>query len=113
MTVEIEEREDVSVVDNGASTKKETPRKPTKPPRYKVVFHNDDFTPMEFVIWALMTYFGKNEVDATSIMAEVHQKGKGIAGVYDFQIAEMKIYETMMSAKEHEYPLLVNGELDE
>jgi ATP-dependent Clp protease adaptor protein ClpS len=46
-------------------------------------------------------------------MVEVHNKGKGIAGIYDFQIAETKIYETMMSAKEHAYPLLVTGEINE
>ena len=107
MNIEIDKDEDVVVVE------RPNQKLVTKPPKYKVIYHNDDFTPMEFVVQTLQFYFAKTKADATSIMVEVHEKGKGIAGIYDFQMAETKIYETMMAAKEHAYPLLVTGELNE
>jgi len=92
----------------------EKPKKRTKkvqpPKKYAVILHNDDYTPMEFVVWILMEIFNKTEEQANSIMLEVHKKGKGMAGIYDFQIAEQKISEAADSAKEHDYPLQVTGE---
>ena len=61
-----------------------------KPKKYKVVFHNDDYTPMDFVVILLAKVFRKNMDDAFSIMMSVHEKGKGIAGVYSKEIAETK-----------------------
>ena len=78
--------------------------------KYAVILHNDDYTPMEFVVWILMEFFHKNEEQANSITLEVHKKGSGIAGIYDFQIAEQKIADVAESAKEHNYPLQVTGE---
>ena len=74
------------------------------------IYHNDDFTPMEFVVWTLQAYFNKNEVDANSIMMEIHKLGAAIAGIYDYQIAEQKVYEVMELAKENDYPLKITGE---
>ena len=92
----------------------ERPKKRTKklqpPKKYIVILHNDDYTPMEFVVWILMEFFHKNEEQANSITLEVHKKGSGIAGVYDYQIAEQKIADVAESAKEHNYPLQVTGE---
>jgi len=87
--------------------------KKAQPPRkYKVIYHNDDFTPMEFVTWSLMEYFNKTEVDAQSITLEVHKLGYAVAGVYDYQMAEQKIYEVLITAKENEFPLQVTGEAE-
>ena len=84
--------------------------KKIKPPKkYAVILHNDDYTPMEFVVWILMEFFHKTEEEANSIMLEVHKKGKGVAGIYDLQIAEQKISEVAESAKEHNFPLQVTG----
>ena len=86
-------------------------RKKAQPPmKIRVVFYNDDYTPMEFVVWALMTIYHHNEIDANSIMSEVHTKGRGTAGIYDYQIAEQKIWEVLSSARENEFPLQVTGE---
>ena len=90
--------------------KKPRTKDPQKPMRVRVIFHNDDFTSKEFVVLSLMTFFHKNEIDAISIMSEVHTKGKAAAGVYDYQIAETKIHETRAAAQEQEYPLKLTGE---
>ena len=96
---------------DGTATIAKKPRKrPQRPMKLRVIFHNDDFTSREFVVWALMSFFHKNEIDATSIMSEVHTKGKAAAGVYDYQIAETKINETRAAAQEQEYPLKLTGE---
>ena len=74
----------------------EKKRKPPKPPRkFKVIYHNDDFTPMEFVSWSLMAFFNKSEPEANSITLEVHKLGAAVAGIYDYQIAEQKVYEAV------------------
>ena len=61
-----------------------------EPPLYRVVLINDDFTPMEFVVDILESIFGMERTRATQVMLEVHTKGKGICGVYNFEIAETK-----------------------
>ena len=97
---------------DGTATVAKKPRikKPQRPMKLRVIFHNDDFTSKEFVVWALMTFFHKNEIDATSIMSEVHTKGRAAAGIYDYQIAETKIHETIEAAQKQEYPLKLTGE---
>ena len=67
---------------------------------------------MEFVTWSLIEFFNKSEVDAQSITLEVHKLGKALAGIYDFQIAEQKIFEVLTSARENEFPLQVTGETE-
>ena len=94
---------------SGSDTVKKT--KKLKPPRrYKVIYHNDNYTPMEFVTWSLMEFFNRTEIDAQSLTLEVHKLGSAVAGVYDYQIAEQKIWEVLTSAKENEFPLQVTGE---
>ena len=78
--------------------------------RYKVIFINDDFTPMEFVVFILREFFHKTEEEANSITLQVHKLGQGIAGIYDYQMAEQKVYEVSECAKEHQFPLKVSGE---
>ena len=81
-----------------------------KPPLYKVLLHNDDYTTKEFVVWVLQSIFHKNEGDAIAIMTHVHNHGVGIAGVYTFEVAETKVTKTVQLAKAHEYPLQLSIE---
>ena len=68
-----------------------------KPRMYKVIILNDDYTPMRFVTAILMEYFSKSKVEADAIMLEIHKKGKGIAGIYPFDIAETKLRQIILS----------------
>lgn len=81
-----------------------------KPRRYKVVFHNDDYTTMEFVVLVLMKFFHKTETEATHIMLSVHHKGQGVAGLYTRDVAETKVAEVHAYAKEHGMPLRLTTE---
>jgi ATP-dependent Clp protease adaptor protein ClpS len=83
-----------------------------EPDRYKVVFLNDDFTPMEFVMGLLMDIFHHPEETAKEIMLKVHTDGKGIAGVYFFEIAEQKATESMTVSRTAGFPLQVDVEVD-
>src|SRR5215510_10137289 len=81
-----------------------------KPPLYKVVLHDDDYTTMEFVVFVLTTVFHQPEDEAFRIMLKVHNEGVGIAGVYTYEIAETKAQKTVELARQHEYPLLCTVE---
>jgi len=85
-------------------------RKTSTPRRFKVVFHNDDYTTMEYVIEVLQRFFHKNETEALHIMLTVHKTGKGIAGTYPRDVAETKVAEVMLDARERGHPLLVTTE---
>ena len=76
-----------------------------RPKKYKVVFYNDDYTPMEFVIEVLEKFFGKRQDEATQIMLHVHQKGIGVCGVYTYEIAETKAVQVTNYARKYEHPL--------
>ena len=77
-----------------------------QPPLYSVLLHNDDYTTMDFVVFVLQAVFHRSESDAIRLMMQVHQQGEGIAGIFTFEIAEMKATETMELARANEYPLL-------
>ncbi len=81
-----------------------------KPPLYKVLLHNDDYTTMEFVVFVLQNVFHKSETDAYRIMMAVHQQGLGVAGVYTYEIAETKITQVTHMAQEQQFPLLCTME---
>jgi len=81
-----------------------------EPPLYRVVLINDDYTPMEFVVGILESVFGMERTRATQVMLEVHTKGKGICGVYNYEIAETKVAQVMSIAKQHQHPLLCTME---
>jgi ATP-dependent Clp protease adaptor protein ClpS len=76
-----------------------------KPPLYKVILLNDDYTPMEFVVRVLERYFHKSREEATRIMLQVHQKGMGICGVFTREVAETKVRQVMLYAAESQHPL--------
>lgn len=88
----------------------ETKKKLEKPPLYKVLLHNDDFTTMEFVVYVLSTVFKRSEAESVLIMLKVHNEGVGIAGIYQFEIANMKAQKAMNMAKAHEFPFLCTVE---
>jgi ATP-dependent Clp protease adaptor protein ClpS len=77
-----------------------------KPPLYRVLIHNDDYTSMEFVVFILQTVFGRSESDALQIMLKVHIEGVGVAGLYTYEIAEMKVVKVISIAQANEFPLL-------
>lgn len=82
-----------------------------KPPSlYRVLLLNDDFTPMEFVVEILESIFGMERTRATQVMLEVHTKGKGICGVFSYEIAETKVAQVMGMANQHQHPLLCTME---
>jgi ATP-dependent Clp protease adaptor protein ClpS len=84
----------------------------SRPPLYKVVLINDDYTPMEFVVEILRSYFGMNAEKATQIMLKVHTEGKGVCGVFSKDVAETKAAQVNDYARECEQPLLCSVEVD-
>lgn len=76
-----------------------------KPPMYKVVLLNDDYTPMDFVVVVLQRFFQKNRDEATHIMLHVHQRGIGVCGVYTREVAETKVRQVMLFSSENRHPL--------
>ncbi|MBL8226007.1 MAG: ATP-dependent Clp protease adapter ClpS [Chromatiales bacterium] len=77
-----------------------------RPPLYRVLLINDDYTPMEFVVEVLQLIFGMDRPKATRVMLEVHTKGKGVCGVYVYEIAETKVAQVTSYAQQHQHPLL-------
>lgn len=96
--------------DTGVVTEAKKKESLKKPPLYRVVFHNDNYTTMEFVVFVLRSVFHKSESDAVTIMLHIHQTGIGVAGVYTREVAETKVEKTHALAKEHEYPLKLSLE---
>lgn len=80
------------------------------PRRYKVVIHNDDATPMDFVVQLLITHFGKDPADAMALTVEVHENGKGIAGIYSKEVANQKVIEATKEAQTFGFPLKLTSE---
>ena len=76
-----------------------------EPAMYQVLLLNDDYTPMDFVIFVLQKFFSKNPTDAHQIMLDVHNKGAGVAGVYSFEVAETKVVQVNQFSKSSQYPL--------
>lgn len=90
----------------GVSPATETaPPKVERPSLYRVVLLNDDYTPMEFVVQMLQSLFGFGREKATRIMLEVHMKGRGICGLFAFEIAETRAAQVLDYARRHEHPL--------
>ena len=89
--------------DVGVATKTRT--RTAKPPLYKVLLLNDDYTPMEFVVHILERFFGLNHAQAFEIMLTVHKKGLAVVGVFSHEIAETKVTQVMDHARQHQHPL--------
>jgi len=82
----------------------------SRPKHYKVIMYNDDYTSMEFVVYILINIFNKNSDSANKIMLEVHKNGKGIAGIYPYDIAVTKVSAAMSKAEEEGFPFKLNVE---
>ena len=95
--------------DHGLATAEAKPRL-KRPPLYRVILLNDDYTPMEFVVDVLQKIFFLDRTTATRIMLEVHTKGKGVCGVYTYEIAETKVAQVTGLAQQHQHPLLCTME---
>ncbi|HEX2732940.1 MAG TPA: ATP-dependent Clp protease adaptor ClpS [Polyangiaceae bacterium] len=85
-------------------------RKTKRPRRYLVVFHNDDYTTMEFVVHVITRFFQKSETEAIHIMLNVHHKGYGVVDVFPRDVAETKVTQVMDYSRQHGHPLRVSAE---
>ncbi len=81
-----------------------------RPPLYQVILLNDDFTPMDFVIVVLETFFSLDRERATQVMLHVHTRGKGVCGVFTREVAETKVTQVNEFARTHQHPLLCTME---
>jgi ATP-dependent Clp protease adaptor protein ClpS len=82
-----------------------TRAKTQRPPLYKVLLLNDDFTPMEFVVHVLQRFFHMSHAQAVSLMLVVHKKGVAVVGVFSYEVAETKVAQVMEFARENQHPL--------
>ena len=96
--------------DTGLALKTRTRTK--KPSMYKVLMLNDDYTPMEFVVYVLQRFFAMPDERARQIMLHVHQRGVGVCGVYTYEVAETKVNQVMDLARENQHPLQCTIEKD-
>lgn len=90
---------------NDASVVTKTRPKTQRPPMYKVLLLNDDYTPMEFVVHVLERFFGMSHAQSFDIMLTVHKKGLAVVGVFSFEVAETKVAQVMDFARRHQHPL--------
>lgn len=105
-----ERKESDPLIDGTDLAVEEARPKLKRPPLYRVILINDDYTPMEFVVEVLESVFGMERNNATRVMLEVHTKGKGICGVYNFEIAETKVAQVTSIAQQQQHPLLCTME---
>ena len=100
--------------DTGVRSTVTTKTKPKtqKPTMYRVLILNDDYTPMEFVVYVLEQFFNKSREDATRIMLHVHQHGVGVCGIYTYEVAETKVAQVVDAARRHQHPLQCTMEKD-
>ena len=81
-----------------------------RPPLYKVILLNDDYTPMDFVVQVLEIFFSMTREKATQIMLHVHTRGRGVCGVYTHEIAETKVAQVNEYSHRHQHPLVCTME---
>jgi ATP-dependent Clp protease adaptor protein ClpS len=95
-----------------SSVTTQTKPKTQKPSMYRVLLLNDDYTPMEFVVYVLEQFFNKSREDATRVMLHVHQHGVGVCGVFTYEVAETKVAQVVDAARRHQHPLQCTMEKD-
>jgi ATP-dependent Clp protease adaptor protein ClpS len=101
--------EDSTQHERGLAVEEAKPRL-KKPPLYQVILLNDDYTPMEFVVDVLERIFNLERTVATRVMLEVHTRGKGVCGVFTYEIAETKVAQVTSYARQQQHPLLCTME---
>jgi ATP-dependent Clp protease adaptor protein ClpS len=89
----------------GVGVATRTRAKAKKPSLYKVLMLNDDYTPMEFVVLVLQSFFKMSIEDATRVMLHVHQKGVGVCGIFSYEVAESKVSQVIDFARQNQHPL--------
>ncbi|MCV6595351.1 MAG: ATP-dependent Clp protease adapter ClpS [Silicimonas sp.] len=97
--------EDSEPPEGDADTLTKTKPKTARPPLYKVLLLNDDYTPMEFVVMVLERFFGLNHAQSFELMLTVHKKGLAVVGVFSYEVAETKVAQVMDFARRHQHPL--------
>lgn len=95
---------------NGVVLRERQEHRAKRPRMFRVLIHNDDYTPMDFVVRLLETVFHRNQSEATAVMLHVHHHGQGVAGVYTHEIAETKVAQVHLLARKHEHPLMASME---
>ena len=100
-------REDIAIEER---VREKGEEKTERPKRFRVILHNDDYTPMDFVVWILSSIFHKPLSEAVELMLKVHHEGHAVAGTFPAQIAETKIQAVHSQAREEGYPLLCTME---
>lgn len=98
--------------DGEAGIVAKTKTRSQRPPMYKVLLLNDDYTPMEFVVHVLERFFGLSHAQAFEIMLTVHKKGLAVVGVFSYEVAETKVAQVMDFARRHQHPLQCTLEKD-
>ena len=99
--------------ERGVALKSREEKKASRPRMFRVLLHNDDYTPMDFVVRLLQGVFHHNESESTRIMLQVHNNGAGVAGIYTHEIAETKVAQVHMMARENDCPLMASLEPEE
>jgi ATP-dependent Clp protease adaptor protein ClpS len=101
----LSQNDDTHDEDSDAGVVLETKTRTQRPPLYKVMLLNDDFTPMEFVVHVLERFFGLSHAQSFELMLTVHKKGVAVVGVFSHEIAETKVSQVMDFARRHQHPL--------
>ena len=96
--------------EHGVAVREREEIKTKRPRKYRVLLHNDDYTPMDFVVRLLETVFHRSESDSTRIMLHVHNTGTGVAGVYTHEVAETKVAQVHLLARKNDHPLMASME---
>lgn len=99
--------------ERGVALKARSEKKLSRPRMFRVLLHNDDYTPMDFVVHLLQGVFHHGETESTRIMLQVHHHGAGVAGIYTHEIAETKVAQVHMMARENDCPLMASLEPEE
>ena len=107
-----EKQQGNETIGTGTAIVAQTKTKTQKPSMYRVLILNDDYTPMEFVVYILERFFNKSPEAATRIMLHVHQNGVGVCGVFAYEMAETKVAQVIETARRHQHPLQCTMEKD-
>ena len=105
MTDQMADKNDDSIDDGDVSLAVKPKPKTKRPPLYKVMLLNDDYTPMKFVVLVLERFFAIGHAQATEIMLTVHKKGLAVVGVFPYEVAETKVQQVMDFSRRHQHPL--------